>query len=292
MIDVIIPTYNRVVALQKVIDSYLNQEQLGKIIIIDDCSTDNTEVWMKEFERQTEGRIVYYRTAHKTSLPQLRNIGVSMTKNPYIFMGEDDVLLPPDHFQILLQNMEKYDADIIAGRRIYLYENESITDALIRSNQDRGPIIVRTPFEGYFERYIDRPQQVPFIHSNSLMKREVLTTIQYDPWYAGNAFREESDFYLRATDAGFLIWITPDTLSYHLKNTSVNKAGGSRKKRLIYEYQVWKNTMHLFLKNRRIFETKFGVKHIRWFAFRCLCARYTYAIGRRIMALRRIYEKR
>lgn len=281
-VDVIMPTYNRLASLRKTIDSYMTQPELGLFIIVDDCSTDATPEWAEELARQYPGKIVYHRMAEKSTLPNIRNVGVSLAQNEYIFMGEDDVILPKDHFMILTSKMESLKADIVAGRRIYIREGETQEEAITIANKDHGPIFIRVPFEGYFERFVDHDQKVPFIHSNSLMKRSLFQRVQYDPWYGGNAFREELDFYLRATDAGFSIWLVTDTLSFHMKNTSTNTQGGSRRKRWVYEYQVWRNTIRCFWKNRRIFRKEFGVRHIIIYTFRCLLARYTYALRRRI----------
>jgi glycosyltransferase involved in cell wall biosynthesis len=282
MIDVVMPTYNRAASIRKVVDSYFAQPELGSFIIVDDCSTDDTTAFAAELAKQYPGKVVYYRFEKKTTLPAVRNMGISLVTNEYVFMGEDDVLLPENHFKILIEKMREYDAAIIAGRRIYIREGESLEDAKNVADFDRGPLFVHVPFEGYFERYVSAPQRVPYIHSNSLLRRAVFSSVLYDPWYGGNAFREELDFYLRAHDAGFPIWIIPDTLSYHMKNTSTNRSGGSRKKRFVYEWQVWRNTIHCFWKNRLIFTKEFGVKNVFVFTLRCLFARYSYALKRRI----------
>lgn len=292
MIDVIMPTYNRLESLKRVVSSYMTQPELGLFIIVDDFSTENIQAWADELVRQYPGKIVYHRMNEKSTLPHIRNVGVTYAIGDYVFMGEDDVLLPKDHFKILLEKLHQYGADIIAGRRIYLREGQTPKQAEAIADTDRGPLFVRIPFEAYMERLVEKAQPVPYLHSNSLMKRSIFDTIQYDPWYGGNAFREESDFYLRVHDAGFKLWLIPDTLSYHLKNTQVNKSGGSRKKRFVYEYQVWKNTIHMFWKNRNILRKEFGVRNIIWFTIRCLVARYTYALQRRIgWFLGNVYEK-
>jgi glycosyltransferase involved in cell wall biosynthesis len=267
MIDVIIPTYNRAKALTKVIDSYLTQDHLGQIIFVDDCSTDNTAEYAAGLIKEFPGKIIYHRMDHKSTLPNIRNVGVSLAKNDYIFMGEDDVLLPKNHFKILLEKMNEYHADLISGRRINMKTGQSPEDAKQMADKDKNPVFVRIPFEGYHERYIDKASEVYALHSNALIKKQVFEKIQYDPQYGGNAFREETDFYLRVWDAGFSLWLIPDTLSYHLRNTAVNSSGGSRKKRIVYEYQVWKNTWRLFTKNKNIFKQRLGVKSIYWFGF-------------------------
>ena len=283
MIDVVMPTYNRAKALAKVMDSYMSQEYLGHVIFVDDCSTDNTASYVVELAAKHPGKIIYHRMEKKSTLPGVRNVGISLAQNEYVFMGEDDVLLPPDHFKVLLEKMKQYDADLIAGRRINLYNGQTVEDAKLLADMDRGPLFTRVPFEAYLERFVDHAQQVHVLHSNILMRRAVFDTVQYDPEYGGNAFREETDFFLRAWDAGFALWLIPDTLSYHMKNTLLNQAGGSRKKPWVYEWQVWKNTARLFTKNKNIFREKLGTGNIYIYLIRCLVARYTYAISRRLI---------
>jgi glycosyltransferase involved in cell wall biosynthesis len=282
MIDVVMPTYNRLESLRAVTDSYMCQAHLGLMIFVDDCSTENISDFANELSKKYPGKIVYYRINKKTTLPDVRNIGIDLVKNDYVFMGEDDVLLPPDHFKILMEKMAEHNADIITGRRIYLRMGQSLDDAQKIANADHAPIFIHIPFEGYFERYVDKAQKVPFLHSNVLIRRSVFDKVQYDPNYIGNAFREELDFFLRAHGAGFNLWLVPDTLSYHLKNTDVNKSGGSRKNRFVYELQVWRNTFRCFVKNKDIFKKEFKVKNIYLFTLMSLLARYGYALKRRL----------
>jgi GT2 family glycosyltransferase len=178
--------------------------------------------------------------------------------------------------------MNEFNADLISGRRVNMYADQDMETAKKIADMDHGPIFIKVPFEAYFERFVDKAESVNRLHSNMLMKRSVFEKVQYDPLYGGNAFREETDFFLRVWDAGFTLWLIPDTLSYHMRHTSANSTGGSRKKPWVYEWQVWKNTARLFLKNKNIFTKKLGVTNIYIYLVRCLVARYTYAISRRI----------
>lgn len=291
MIDVVMPTYNRLESLRTVIDSYICQSNLGFIIIVDDASTENIAQFAHELEQKHPGKIIYHRIQRKTTTPDVRNIGVGLSKNEYVFMGEDDVILPPDHFEVLINNMSKYGADIIAGRRIYLRTGQTFEEAVSIANRDHRPIFVRKPFEGYFERFVGTATEVLYLHANVLIKRSVFDKVVYDPKYIGNAFREETDFLLRANDAGFHLWLIPDTLSYHLKNTNLNKSGGARKNRFVYEFQVWVNNFRFFIKNKNIFYKKYNVKNIYLFALSTVIFRYTYFIKRRL-DWKKSYEKK
>lgn len=282
MIDIILPTFNRAKSLQIILPSYLTQEMLGSLIIVDDASTDDTPDVVKDFITKYPGKIIYHRTEMKTTTPALRNIGFRYSTAPFVFMGEDDVILSPRHLVALLEKMEELKADLIAGRRIYQRVGQSESDALRVADLDRGPIFVMVPFEGYFERYINAPQKVPFLHTNALIRRSVLSEISFDEWYAGNAFREELDFFLQCLEKGKILYMIPDTICFHLKNTPENSSGGARMPRFVYEYYVWKNTFYCFFKHRHLFRNEFHIKHIFWYTLTCLLARYHYAIGRRL----------
>jgi len=279
LIDIIIPTRNRKNVLLKVLPSYLNQKFLNKVIIVDDAGEDNLK---EEIEKLKDPKIIYIRSDKRIYLPTARNIGVKNSSAPYIFMGEDDVILDDNHLEILLNKMKEFNADIVAGRRIYLFENQTLEEAKKFADQDKRPIFTKFPFEGYFERFLDKAIEVKFLHSNSLIKKEIFNKVLYDEWYKGNSFREELDFYLRCLDAGFKMVLIPDTICYHLKSRE-NKKGGARMQRFKYEYYVWKNTLYCFLKNKNIFKRHFNIKFPFLYALLILFARYPYAIFRRII---------
>ena len=282
MIDIIIPTRNRADTLNLVLPSYLKQKLLNKLIIIDDASDETNK---KEYEKILKNypNLIYKRFEKQIFLPQARNEGIKLSQADYIFMGEDDVYLEDNHLEILLELMKKYNADLIAGRRIYIRENQTFDDAKKEADKDKRPIFTKFPLEGYFERFFQEDIiNAPFLHSNVLVKRNVYEKALYDFWYKGNSFREDLDFFLRVAEAGFKMALTNKTSCFHIKS-SINIRGGARMKRLIYEYYVWRNTLYCFYKNRKILKNKLNIKFPIFHAFLSLVFRYPYAIFRRIL---------
>ena len=91
-ISVIIPTYNRAETILKTIDSVLMQEGCTfEIIIVDDCSSDNTKEIIKE---QTNNQVFYY-CLNINSGPQVaRNYGAKKAcSDLLVFLDSDDLLL-------------------------------------------------------------------------------------------------------------------------------------------------------------------------------------------------------
>ena len=94
-VSVIIPTYNRTNLLPRAIKSVLNQTFKDfELIIVDDCSTDNTEEVIRKFQKKDK-RIKHIRHEKNRGLSAVRNTGIRITKGEYIgFLDDDDEWLP------------------------------------------------------------------------------------------------------------------------------------------------------------------------------------------------------
>ena len=92
-VSVIIPTYNRAGLLPRAVNSVLSQTYDDyEIIIVDDCSTDNTRDVIAAF---TDPRVLSIR--HQTNRRQSASIntGISNARGEYIaFLDDDDEWLP------------------------------------------------------------------------------------------------------------------------------------------------------------------------------------------------------
>ncbi|MCK5825185.1 MAG: glycosyltransferase family 2 protein [Ichthyobacteriaceae bacterium] len=99
MFSVIIPTYNRVDLLERAINSVLNQTFKDfEIIVVDDCSPDNTEEWLKNNDNSL---ITYYRNNTNKGLSYNRNLGVEKSRYKYIaFLDDDDLWLNNHLFEL------------------------------------------------------------------------------------------------------------------------------------------------------------------------------------------------
>ncbi|MBV7505576.1 glycosyltransferase family 2 protein [Bacillus sp. sid0103] len=92
-ISVIIPTFNREKLVMEAIDSLRNQTYKNlEIIIVDDCSTDNTQ---NRIENDRDTRIVYVRHEYNKGGSQARNSGIERATGEFIaFLDSDDQWLP------------------------------------------------------------------------------------------------------------------------------------------------------------------------------------------------------
>ncbi|MGB9694174.1 MAG: glycosyltransferase family 2 protein [Fervidobacterium sp.] len=91
--SVVLPTYNRAHLLRRAVQSILNQTyQNFEVIVVDDCSSDNTENVVKGF---CDERIRYVRHEKNKGAAAARNTGIKAARGEYIaFQDSDDEWLP------------------------------------------------------------------------------------------------------------------------------------------------------------------------------------------------------
>jgi len=117
-ISVVITTYNRVQFLQRAIQSALEAGSELEVIVVDDCSTDNTsEVCAKRSD------IRYVRLGANHGLAYARNVGIAESSSEFVaFLDDDDLRLPG--------SLDKQLSRMVADQRIALcYGQALIGDA-------------------------------------------------------------------------------------------------------------------------------------------------------------------
>jgi glycosyltransferase involved in cell wall biosynthesis len=108
MISIIIPTYNREETLKRCVDSILDQYYEGlEIIIIDDCSQDDTVSYLKSLAQSFSFiKIVYNKINYGVNYS--RNRGIELASKEYIlFIDSDDELLQGG-LNIIKRSIEVY----------------------------------------------------------------------------------------------------------------------------------------------------------------------------------------
>lgn len=95
LVSVITPVYNAAVFIEKTVDSVLNQSYTNfEHILVDDCSTDNSEIILREY-MERDPRVKYVRLKENSGAAVARNTGLEHAKGQYIsFIDSDDVWKP------------------------------------------------------------------------------------------------------------------------------------------------------------------------------------------------------
>lgn len=88
-ISVIMPVYNAQSYVEQAVESVRKQEMIWELLIIDDCSTDDTGKILMKY--QNDARIKVIKNKKNSGAAESRNAGIRMAKGKYIaFLDADD----------------------------------------------------------------------------------------------------------------------------------------------------------------------------------------------------------
>ena len=92
---VVIPTYNRATRLKNTLETVFRQEEPAtEIIVVDDCSTDETALIMAELVKR-HSNLQYFRHDENLERSASRNTGMSKATADYVtFLDSDDLMYP------------------------------------------------------------------------------------------------------------------------------------------------------------------------------------------------------
>ncbi|MPW26979.1 glycosyltransferase [Alkalibaculum sp. M08DMB] len=95
LVSVIMPTYNCANFIGETLDSVINQTYKNwEVIIIDDCSTDNTVEIVKKY-MLNDKRIKYYKLDKNSGAAVARNKALDFSEGKYMaFLDSDDIWFP------------------------------------------------------------------------------------------------------------------------------------------------------------------------------------------------------
>lgn len=123
LISAIIPTFNRGKFLLDRIKELMNQDYSNfEIIIVDDCSTDDTQEILKGIKNDKIKVIKLNKNSGCVSIP--RNIGICAAKGEFIAPIDDDVISLPNKFKALISSFK--DEDVIVYGNRYEYKNNKV----------------------------------------------------------------------------------------------------------------------------------------------------------------------
>lgn len=255
-VSILIPTRNRAHVLERTLPSYISQELVDEIVIVDDAGTDNTRKLIQRFQKKSPIHIRYIRYEQQKGSAGARNIAIQYSKTPYIAWGEDDVLFGKNYVPKLLEHLKRNCADIVGGRLIYLQDSEAPLESLkrVRFNVQSSPSCNLNIIEFNFDAFPDRPTEAPFLHACILTKTKWVKKFGYDQRYRGNGYREETDFQLNVLAQGGKILFCPDVSCFHLARSDVNTGGQHDRSWINYEYWTIRNNCYFLDKNYSILQ--------------------------------------
>jgi glycosyltransferase involved in cell wall biosynthesis len=113
LISIVLPCYNGAMFLAQSIQSCIDQKyQNWELILVDDCSTDDSYNIMRKFEKENS-RIKIIQNAKNLKLPASLNVGFEQAKGEYFTWTSDDNYYLPDCLEELIASLCINQADAI-----------------------------------------------------------------------------------------------------------------------------------------------------------------------------------
>lgn len=194
-VSVIIPSYNRAHLLWDILPSYFQHEVI-EVIVINDCSQDNTSEVLKEIKKKYQKLIILENEKNRKQMFS-KNRGLNIAKGEYIFFGDDDSYLQPGTIKRMLQTKSDTGADVVGARILYMNSDEqNFNECIERHNIDGRFISDLSRLEFSFTQALSEPVECFYAQPFILTEKQTIGDLRFDMRYTGNCYREETDFML------------------------------------------------------------------------------------------------
>jgi glycosyltransferase involved in cell wall biosynthesis len=133
LVSIVLPTYNGSEYIRQSIDSCLNQTYRNiELIIVDDCSTDETPDIIKSYKDE---RIKYIRHERNKRLPTALNTGFANSKGEFLTWTSDDNYYAPEAIEKMKKVLMNNKCDFVYCD-FYRFENENLQNRRIKKLPD------------------------------------------------------------------------------------------------------------------------------------------------------------
>ena len=113
-LSIVIPVYNEVNTIEKVIERVRDTPHSKELIIVDDCSTDGTRELLGKIK--TDGIYIYYHDKNQGKGAALRT-GFKMVQGDIVIIQDADMEYDPNDYAKLLEPIMCGKAEVVYGSR-------------------------------------------------------------------------------------------------------------------------------------------------------------------------------
>lgn len=143
IVTVAIPLYNAEKYIARCLQSVLSQTyQHYEILVIDDCSTDNSPQIVEQIASQCSNPIRLVRQEVNKGVGEARNRAIDEAQGDYLYFIDSDDIIEPNALQLLVDKAEENSAQISMGSYYVYHEGDSSRhwakheDYVAKSNND------------------------------------------------------------------------------------------------------------------------------------------------------------
>jgi glycosyltransferase involved in cell wall biosynthesis len=144
-ISIIIPTYNSEKFMDNTLGSIISQsigfENL-EVIIVDDCSTDETRKIINEYSSKYDNfkKIYLSKNIGHPGIP--RNIGIKEASADYLMFLDHDDIFEKNSCEILYKTITSENVDFVSGNYVNIYDNGTLKNKTPSFFKNKGTIKV------------------------------------------------------------------------------------------------------------------------------------------------------
>lgn len=219
-ISIIVPVYNVKEYLCECLDSIVNQTYKNiEIIIIDDGSTDGSEVICDEYKKKDK-RIKVVHQKNK-GLSVARNKGIELSTGKYISFIDSDDVIDSKMVEILYREIIKNDCDmVICGFKTFFH------DYIESKDKYQVQLINRNDF--FKELMINK--KITNHACNKLYKKELFKNVEF---VVGKKFEDIGTTYKLGFNLNLVCYLNIDLYGYRIRDGSIV---GNLKKDSLLDY--------------------------------------------------------
>lgn len=205
-VSVIVPVYNTEKYLRRCLDSLVNQtiEDI-EIIVINDCSPDNSKEILKEYEKKYKDKIKVFHNKTNKGIGYNRNYGIKKVTGEYIGFVDSDDWVNETMYDKLYKKAKEDNLDLVLCNFHKMLEKENDLEEIASSEISyfKNTNLKQTP-----NLLLD----VELAPWNKLYKKELIKEITFPE----NLKYEDTIFVLKAMARSKKIGMVDEKLNYYL----------------------------------------------------------------------------
>jgi len=121
-LSIIVPAYNEARTIHLILDRVLEVELLNgikkELILVNDCSTDDTEAILQKYmQSHTDADIQYFKHEVNKGKGAAIHTGIQKATGEYLIIQDADLEYDPEEFNLLLKPVVRGFADVVYGSR-------------------------------------------------------------------------------------------------------------------------------------------------------------------------------
>ena len=169
MVSIILTSYNSEGFIARTLQSVLAQTYKDiEVIIVNDCSIDNTEQVIKDIASR-DSRVRYYSNEVNVGAGLSRRRAISEIRGEYMTFLDHDDLLKPDAIETMVNAKQSNDVDVIVQGFIMIDEEGNVLEERIPK---------KSIFEG-FDKFKKKEVDVMRFMNPMLIKSSLWNKVQY-----------------------------------------------------------------------------------------------------------------